>query len=80
MNDMTITKDYAFPVEMKHIHASGDINIPSTMARALVRTDTNEALGVHGSKYEYILHDDVVTSIQTAVMKSNISKIGRAHV
>lgn len=79
MNDMTITKDYAFPVAMKHIRA-GDINIPSTMARALVRTDTGEPLGVHGSKYEYVLHDDVVTSIQTAVMKSNISKSYKTEV
>jgi len=87
MNDMTITKDYAFPIAMKHLYTSGDkvldaelnyfyptIDIPTTMARVLVRTDTGEALGVHGSKYEYILHDDVVNSMLDAVNQSNISK------
>ena len=74
MNDMTITKDYSFPIAMKYLHTYDDIDIPSTMARALVRTDTGEPLGVHGSKYEYILHDDVVNSMLDAVNQSNISK------
>ena len=44
------------------------------MARAIVRTDTNEVMGVHGSKYKAIKHDDVVNSVFDAIDTSNISK------
>ena len=48
--------------------------MPQSMARCIVRTDTNEVLGVHGSKYKAIKHDDVINSVFEAVNKSGISK------
>ena len=49
------------------------VAVPENMARAIVRTDTNQVLGVHGSKYKAIKHDDVVNSVFEAVAASGIS-------
>lgn len=64
---------YDFPIDTVDLSA-GHINVPPTMARALIRTDTDEVLGVHGSKYKAIKHADVVNSVVDAVYKSNVSK------
>ena len=80
MNDMTLlTNSWDFPVETVELTASkvGDCNlydVPASMARGIMRTDTNEMLGVHGSKYRAIKHDDVVNSIFDAISSANISK------
>lgn len=88
MNDMTIqqhletTNDWSFPVKTCDLvtETSGEIFdpqyllVPPSMARCIVRTDTNQVLGVHGSKYKAILHDDVVNSVFDAVKQSGISK------
>lgn len=42
--------------------------------QAVVRTDTNEVLGVHGSRYNIVKHDDVVNSILDAVNASQLSR------
>jgi ribosomal protein S8E len=71
--------NWSFPVETVNLTASKDndcnlYDVPQSMARAIMRTDTNEVLGVHGSKYKAIMHDDVVNSIMDAVQDSGISK------
>ena len=80
MNDMTTIKnEWDFPVETYDLWAVPDglgsqIQVPQSMARAIVRTDTNHVLGVHGSKYKAIKHDDVVNAVFDAVNTSGISK------
>jgi hypothetical protein len=83
MNDMTsvqiIENEWSFPVETYDLWATSalsntpDAEVPQSMARAIVRTDTNQVLGVHGSKYKAIKHDDVVNSVLDAVKKSSVS-------
>jgi len=79
INDhMCVTDDWSFPVETWDLAAIKDgdphyHNVPPSMARCIVRTDTHEVLGVHGSKYKAIKHDDVVNSVFDAVAKANIS-------
>ena len=69
---------WSFPIDTCNLYASSiqtdDTPVPESMARAIVRTDTNEVLGVHGSKYKAIKHDDVVNSVMDAVSQSNVSK------
>lgn len=77
-NNTLALDNWSFPVETVNLTASkdGDCNlydVPQSMARAIMRTDTNEVLGVHGSKYKAIKHDDVVNSVLDAVKKSNVS-------
>ena len=81
MNDLSQIKlvdEWDFPIDTCVLHASSiqtdNIPVPQNMARAIVRTDTNEVLGVHGSKYKAIKHDDVVNSVFDAVNSSGISK------
>jgi len=82
MNDMTtvqiIENEWSFPVETVNLTASkvDDCNlydVPTSMAQAIMRTDTNQILGVHGSKYKAIKHDDVVNSVLDAVKQSSVS-------
>ena len=44
------------------------------MARAIVRTDTNQVLGVHGKKYKPITNMTVVNAMVDAVHESGISR------
>ena len=78
MNDMTTIKNaWDFPVDTWNLSAIKEghgISVPESMARCIVRTDTNEVLGVHGSKYKAIKHDDVINSVFEAVDQSGISK------
>lgn len=79
MDGMT-NYNWDFPVDTYNLWATSelegvpDIEVPKNMARAVVRTDTNKVLGVHGSKYKIIRHDDCVNSVHDAVKKSNISQ------
>lgn len=79
----TLVEDcWSFPIKTCDLltETSGEIFdpeyvvVPQSMARCIVRTDTNEVLGVHGSKYKAIKHDDVVNSIMDAVRDANVSK------
>ena len=77
-NNTLALDNWSFPVETVNLTASkdGDCNlydVPQSMARAIMRTDTNEVLGVHGSKYKAIKHDDVVNSVMDAVKNSAVS-------
>ena len=88
MNDLSTTNfaiqtenEWSFPIETADLWATYDdfetedryTQVPSSMARAIIRTDTNQVLGVHGSKYKAIKHDDVVNSVFEAVTASGIS-------
>lgn len=76
---------YAFPIQMMDMHiqvpddsnpyesGSRTLTVPRSLRTALIRTDTNEILGTHGSKYKPVLHDDVVNSMMDAIKAANIS-------
>jgi hypothetical protein len=63
---------YEFPVETQPIFDRFGNEIPDQ--KCVMRTDTNTVLGVHGSRYQIIKHDDVVSSLMDAVKASNISR------
>ena len=83
MNDLSTTNfaiqtenEWSFPIDTCDLHTVTNfesIDVPPSMARCIVRTDTNQVLGVHGSKYKAIKHDDVVNSVFEAVAASGIS-------
>ena len=41
--------------------------------QCVMRTDTNQVLGVHGSRYKAVSHDDVVNSILDGVSQADLS-------
>lgn len=64
-------KDFNFPVEQQPIHDQlGNIIAGH---QAVVRTDTDQVLGVHGSRYKIVSHDDVVNSILDGVKSADLS-------
>jgi len=63
--------DYQFPVEQQPVF--DQLGNPIDGSQAVVRTDTNEVLGVHGSRYRVLSHDDVVNSVMDAVKESNLT-------
>ena len=70
MFDM-LTDEWAFPVERQDIFDSrGE---PINGHKAVVRTDTNEVLGVHGSRYSIVTNEEIVSSIEDALITANIS-------
>ena len=73
---LCVTDNWSFPVDTFDLHTVTNfesIDVPPSMARCIVRTDTNQVLGVHGSKYKAIKHDNVVNSVFDAVAGANIS-------
>ncbi len=78
-NASNVLEDWEFHIEMfdleavKKVTTTDRYEVPANIARALVRTDTGEIMGVHGSKYKPIHHSKVVDSIVDAVNKANIS-------
>lgn len=62
---------WSFPVETQPIFDQLGNRIDGN--QAVVRTDTNQVLGVHGSRYHVVNHDDVVNSIMDAVKTANVS-------
>jgi len=63
--------DWDFPVERQDIFDGRGEVIDGH--KAVVRTDTNDVLGVHGSRYTIVSNSDVVNSIDDAVRQANIS-------
>ena len=67
----THLEDYDFPIEMLELEAinttgqvgKNNYKVPPEMSRALVRTDTGQVLGIHGSKYKPINHADAIDKI-----------------
>lgn len=74
---LPMIKDWDFDVrtyELKVRKLFGDeIIVPPNMAQAVVRTDTNQILGVHTDKYKIIKHDDVVNSVMDSIQSANLS-------
>lgn len=74
---LPMIKDWDFDVEtydLKVRKLFGDeIVVPPNMAQAVVRTDTNQILGVHTDKYKIIKHDDVVNSVMDSIQSANLS-------
>jgi len=66
-----LNTDWDFPVETQPIFDK--LGQPIQGNQAVVRTDTNEVLGVHGSRYHIVTHDDVVNSILDATKAANLS-------
>lgn len=61
-------KQHAFPVELtplKTRHAGKLIDVPDR--KAVLRTDTNKALGIVSTKYELLKHADVVNGFRKAL-------------
>ena len=76
----TVMADYDFPVEVvplvavKEIHGGWkqrDYPVPSSMQRAIVRTDTGDVLGTHGGAYQMIRHGEVVDKMEQAARNSD---------
>ncbi len=79
MDGSTIVQDdWRFPVEelplvaMKNEHKKYFID--KDRYKAIVRTDTNEVLGVHSGKYNMVKHNDIVENIMEGVALADISK------
>jgi len=73
MFDAINTEEWNFPIEV-HPTPNAITGEPLPNSKQIVRTDTNEVLGVHKSAYKPVLHSDVVNSIEDAVLESQVSK------
>ena len=73
MFDAINNEEWNFPIEV-HPTPNAITGEPLTNSKQIVRTDTNEVLGVHKSAYKPVLHSDVVNSIKDAVLESDVSK------
>jgi hypothetical protein len=62
---------YNFPVEEQPVFTQDGELIPDH--KCIVRTDTGKTLGLHGSRYKMIPHEDVVESIVDGVKASNLT-------
>ena len=73
MFDAINTEEWDFPIE---VHPTPNAITGEWLenSKQIIRTDTNEVLGVHKSAYKPVLHSDVVNSIEDAVLESQVSK------
>ena len=76
----TILKDYDFPVEVMPLVAFKEYqdgwkiknyDVPPSMQKAIVRTDTGAVLGTHGGAYQMITHTEVVDKMEQAARNSD---------
>ena len=67
----TTMNEWNFPVEMQPVYDTNGNVIDGH--QCVMRTDTNDVLGVHGSRYKAVTHDDVVNSILDGVRQANLS-------
>ncbi len=65
------SNSYSFPVEEQPVFTQDGELIPDH--KCIVRTDTGKTLGMHGSRYKMISHEDVVESIIDGVKASNLT-------
>ena len=68
---LDMTNDWSFPVEMQPVFDMYGNEINGQ--QCVMRTDTNQVLGVHGSRYKAVSHDDVVNSILDGVTQADLS-------
>ena len=73
-------EDFRFPVKQVDLRSITGINIPKDMAKAVVRTDTNDVSGVHSGRYNLVEHEEVVDKVMEGVNLANISKDYDHHV
>lgn len=69
---MEVVNDYNFEVEEQPVYDQLGNVIEGH--KAVVRLDTNENLGLHGSRYKIVNHQDVVDSVIDGVKSANLSK------
>jgi len=72
-----VQDDYRFPVTELPLVALGNHTqypIDAKRFKAVVRTDTEEVLGVHSGKYNLVKHEDIVNKIMEGVELADISK------
>jgi len=74
-----IQDDYRFPVKEVELAVAraahqSKIPVPKEMAKAILRTDTNEILGIHSGKYNMVKHEDIVEGIMGGVALADISR------
>ena len=67
--DGSILNDWDFPVHEEMMQTKSGIEIPATMQKAIIRSDTNQPLATVGKKYTIVKHQDVVKSIRDAISK-----------
>lgn len=60
-----------FPVELQPIFDQHGNEIDGN--KCVMRTDTNEVLGVHGSRYKLVKHEDIIERVYDAVKEANIT-------
>jgi len=65
------TKNWQFDTELVPLQIENGTIVNSH--KALIRTDTEEVLAVHGNGYHIISHDDVVNSTYDALKQADIS-------
>ena len=73
MFDAINTEEWDFPIEV-HPTPNAITGEPLTNSKQIVRTDTNEVLGVHKSAYKPVLHSDVVTQSRTLCLSQMYPK------
>lgn len=60
-----------FPVELQPCFSQSGKEAPKHMM--VVRTDTDEILGVHGTRYKLVTHDDVINAAYDAAKRADVS-------
>ena len=68
---LDMTNDWSFPIETQPVFDIHGEEINGH--QCVMRTDTNQVMGVHGSRYKAVSHDDVVNSILDGVQQADLS-------
>lgn len=69
---LDFNNEWNFPVELQPVYDQMGNAIPDT--KCVMRTDTNDVLGVHGSRYRLVTNDSIISSVIDAVDEANISR------
>ena len=69
--EILTTKAWQFDTELVPLQIENGTIVDTH--KALIRTDTEEVLAVHGNGYQIISHDDVVNSTYDAIKRADIS-------
>ena len=69
--EILTTKAWQFDTELVPLQIENGTIVNTH--KALIRTDTEEVLAVHGNGYQIISHDDVVNSTYDAIKRADIS-------
>jgi len=68
---LDMTNEWNFPIETQPVFDMHGNEIDGQ--QCIMRTDTNKVLGVHGSRYKAVSHNDVVNSILDGVSQADLS-------